>query len=390
MRTIIYILTVTFTLVLFSCDNKSFRNSPREFKPLEEFIGVRTSEGKIPGLYLLEETGVSTLPIVNKASDFLNSLDTEQRWKSIFHFNDNEWRTWSNVDSKLFRRQGVSLKEMNKGQKNAAFELLKTSLSEEGLQTVRSIMKTERTLNEIFMDEGAHLNEELYYFTFMGQPSENEPWGWQIDGHHLAINYFVLNGQVVMSPVFMGGEPAVAKFGRYTGNAVLQEEENLGLAFVRSLSQDNQDKATLFNLFDDWRLEAGAGKDNKVLDYEGVKASDMDYWEKERFTLLISQYVNKLRPEHAEIRMREVLEHLDDTWFAWIGEKWDDPVFYYRIHSPVILIEFSHEGQGPRPKRMKRNSDPSREHIHTIMRTPNGGDYGKDLLREHLQKHHSN
>jgi hypothetical protein len=30
---------------------------------------------------------------------------------------------------------------------------------------------------------------------------------------------------------------------------------------------------------------------------------------------------------------------------------------------------------------------PTRQHIHTIVRTPNGNDYGKDLLRQHLAQH---
>ena len=36
----------------------------------------------------------------------------------------------------------------------------------------------------------------------------------------------------------------------------------------------------------------------------------------------------------------------------WIGSTGADSVFYYRIHSPVILIEFDHQSpvalQGPR------------------------------------------
>jgi hypothetical protein len=30
----------------------------------------------------------------------------------------------------------------------------------------------------------------------------------------------------------------------------------------------------------------------------------------------------------------------------------------------------------------------TRDHIHTIVRTPNGNDYGKDLLRQHLLAEH--
>ena len=74
----------------------------------------------------------------------------------------------------------------------------------------------------------------------MGRPSATEPWGWQIDGHHLIVNYFVLGDQVVMTPVFMGGEPAVATTGKYAGNAVMQSEQDQGLAFMRALEPTQQ------------------------------------------------------------------------------------------------------------------------------------------------------
>ena len=112
--------------------------------------------------------------------------------------------------------------------------LLRTSLSAKGLALSQNIMKTDQTLSEI-NDDTLSYDEQLYFFTVMGRPSATEPWGWQIDGHHLVINYFVLADQVVMTPVFMGGEPVVATTGKYAGNAVLQTEQDQGLAFMRAL-----------------------------------------------------------------------------------------------------------------------------------------------------------
>ena len=84
------------------------------------------------------------------------------------------------------------------------------------------------------------------------------------------------------------------------------------------------------------------------------------------------------------MRLAEVEEHLDQTRFAWIGSTDEDAVFYYRIQSPVIYIEFDHQ----RPIGLERTGIPTRDHIHAVIRTPNGNDYGKDLLRQHLEKHH--
>jgi len=100
-------------------------------------------------------------------------------------------------------------------------------------------------------------------------------------------------------------------------------------------------------------------------------------------------FVGNLRDEHARIKLDQVQLHLNDTYFAWIGGSGANAVFYYRIQSPVIFIEFDHQGpigmQGQLPPGV-----PTRQHIHTIVRTPNGNDYGKDLLRQHLEQHPHN
>ena len=75
--------------------------------------------------------------------------------------------------------------------------------------------------------------------------------------------------------------------------------------------------------------------------------------------------------------------HLGETYFAWMGGYDDDSVFYYRVHSPVLLIEFDHQAGIALD-----NDEPSRNHIHTVVRTPNGNDYGKDLLRQHYEQYH--
>jgi len=98
---------------------------------------------------------------------------------------------------------------------------------------------------------------------------------------------------------------------------------------------------------------------------------------------LIEEYVGNMREGHAKVRMSEVAEHLDKTHFAWIGGTTPESVYYYRVHSPVILIEFDHQ----RRVAPFRSSEPTREHIHTVVRTPNGNDYGKDVLRQHYKLH---
>jgi hypothetical protein len=57
---------------------------------------------------------------------------------------------------------------------------------------------------------------------------------------------------------------------------------------------------------------------------------------------VLSEYVSNMPPGHARVRMEEAT-HIRDTNLAWIGDFSYDGVFYYRVQSPVILIELDHQ-----------------------------------------------
>ncbi|MEM8891629.1 MAG: DUF3500 domain-containing protein [Bacteroidota bacterium] len=361
---------------------KYFKNI--EDKALTEpFRGVETSKGKEEGIFPIRSTGVSTIPIKEAAEAFLISLDDDLKEKIQFEIEDEEWRRWCNVDNGIYERQGVSLKEMNDEQKAAAFGLMQESLSAKGLKLSKDIMKTDQTLRELNNNED-FFDEELYFFTFMGTPSETAPWGWQLDGHHLIINYFILGDQVVMTPTFMGGEPIITTSGKYKGNKIFQDEQNIGLAFMQSLPQELQKEATLSPDKNRNNNQGEFAKDNLRLDYAGLKVSKLSDDHKAALLNLAFQYIGNMREGHNRVKMEEIEAHWENTWFAWVGETEEDAVFYYRIHSPVVLIEFDHQHPVGVPG---SHSGPSRNHIHTVVRTPNGNDYGKDLLRQHLETH---
>lgn len=351
----------------------------------QPFRGIASSAGIVSGLYPLRATGVSTDSIRVAADAFLATLNTADLSRSHFAIDDPEWRDWSNVDVGIFPRRGISLEEMTSQQKGAAWNLLQKSLSTEGIEQTQNIMRTEQALLEI-NGEPIRYGEEKYYFTLMGIPSASEPWGWQLDGHHLIINYFVLGDQVVMTPAFWGGEPIVTDSGKYAGNVVLQEEQDLGLTLMQSLTAKQSSKATINPAKTRNNQIAAANADNLTLDYAGIVASELDATQKQRLLDLIRVYIGNLRDPHAAVTMDEIAQRIDDTYFAWIGTAEDNAVFYYRIHSPVILIEFDH--QNPVATLHKNQPGrPTRDHIHSVVRTPNGNDYGKDLLGQHLTTH---
>lgn len=351
----------------------------------QPFIGMRTKDGVQSALFPIRATGVSTEPMRVAAETLLATLTTPQKLRTQFGIGDSEWRRWFNVDNGIYTRQGISLKEMTAEQRAAAFGLMRASLSARGFELTEAIRKTDQTLKEL-NDNAAWLDEDLYYFTVMGAPSVTQPWGWQLDGHHLVINYFVLGDQVVMTPTFLGAEPAIAKTGKYAGNSVLQEEQDRGLALMRSLDAGQRAFATLDGRKTADSLRAGANQDNLVLDYAGAPANTFSAAQKKDLLDLIGLYVSNMDEGHAKARMDEVAVHIDNTWFGWVGAVAEDAVFYYRIHSPVILIEFDHQ----RPvgtQMINPPGEPTRDHIHIIIRTPNGNDYGKDLLGQHLADH---
>jgi hypothetical protein len=353
----------------------------RQQDPLEEpFTGVTTDGSVVPDLFPIRATGVSTAPVRAAAEAFLGALSEEQHAATSFPADDIEWRRWHNIHRA--ERLGMGFRDMDEAQRETAFAMLRASLSAEGFEEARGIMRLNGYLADV-LNKPEEYGEWLYWITVMGEPSATEPWGWQLDGHHLVINYFVLGDQVVMTPTFMGSEPVSADTGPYAGTAVLQDEERLGLAFMESLDALQRARATIAVEKTRNNALAQAYNDNLVLEYAGVRASELSPPQREGLLELIGEYVGNIADGHARVKMDDVRAHLEDTYFAWVGGVGPDAVFYYRIQSPVILIEFDHQSpvalEGPRV--------PSRRHVHTVVRTPNGNDYGKDLLRQHYERH---
>jgi len=352
----------------------------------QPFKGITTNGQVEPGLFPIASTGVSTEPVRVAAEAFLAALTPEQRWKTLFSVNDDEWRKWMNTS--FYVRQGVSFLELTAEQREAAFGVLRAALSARGLELTRDIMRLNETLAEVTDGNFDEYGEWQYHMTVMGVPNATEPWGFQFDGHHAVINYFVLGDQVVATPFFAGSEPIAARFGKYQGTSILQKEQAQALELVSALDESQRAKAVLrFSKTGDENLTE-AWKDNALIDYAGIPAMALADAQVQQLVALIELYVGNVDDGHARVKMKEVLAHMDRTYFAWIGKTEPGSVFYYRIQSPVIVIEFDHQ----RPvgtRHLVDPSVPSTEHVHTVVRTPNGNDYGKELLREHYERQHS-
>ena len=348
---------------------------PQPFKGL-------TATGTIEaGLFPIKATGVYTRPVRESAQRFLQALTIDQQTRTTFAVDDEEWLKWNNVHR--YARQGVNFQEMTETQRERAFDLMRASLSAKGFERSRNVMKLNGHLADL-LNRHDEYGEWLYHLTVMGVPSDTAPWGWQLDGHHLIVNYFVLGDQVVMTPTFMGSEPVTATEGRFAGATIMQDEQNKGLALMRALSNEQRAVATIQAAKTANMPLAHAFRDNNVIPYVGLPGTRLTVGQRTMLLELIGEYVGNMADGHAKIRMEEVRGHLDTTYFAWAGGSGDTDVFYYRIHSPVILIEFDHQSPVALPG---ERGVPTRAHVHAVVRTPNGNDYGKDLLRQHYEKH---
>ncbi len=186
-----------------------------------------------------------------------------------------------------------------------------------------------------------------------------------------------------MTPGFFGAEPVHAKSGRYAGTRVFKADEDKGLAMIRALSDTQRAKAIIAaeSSGEDFTT---AFRDNLELGYAGIRYGELAGSQHDLLFGLVEYHVGRMRSDHARLKMREVERHLKETYFCWMGGVEDDSTFYYRIQNAVIIVEFDHQ----RGIAFREHVKPYKDHIHVILRTPNGNDYGKDLLRQHYERDH--
>jgi hypothetical protein len=246
------------------------------------------------------------------------------------------------------------------------------------------------------------MNKYSYNFLLFGTPSTSatSPWGYLLYGHHLALSVFLKGPQIIISPTFTGAEPNLIDEGEWAGTQILHKEGSLGLKLMQSLKPQQQKIAQIYALLkdagmkqtgdlvtdrwnkDDQRHLCGAFRDNRVVPYEGLicSASELSREQQDLLIDIVEEFILYLPKKSREMRLEQVREYLDETYFCWIGAYGDDDAFYYRIQSPVIIVEFDHHSGV-----FLSNTEPAKFHTHTIVRTPNAGDYGQ-AIREPEKK----
>ena len=150
------------------------------------------------------------------ANKLLSSLKPEQKKKAVFNFKSEERTYWHFVPSEMLKggfRRGLTIRDMTPGQRELTHELLLTVLSEGGHAKAKNIMFLEDILHVL---EGKNRrfvrDSKAYHVLIFGTPGTGT-WGWRFEGHHLSLNYAIVNGTVKVVPSFWGSNPAVADFG---------------------------------------------------------------------------------------------------------------------------------------------------------------------------------
>ncbi|KAM0721728.1 hypothetical protein Q7P37_002653 [Cladosporium fusiforme] len=331
-----------------------------------------------------------TTEMVDAAENLLNAATESEKKSFSYGVDAKEWRSWSNPEV-IVVDSGVRIEDMQKETRDAVHDLLKASLSSEGYEKVWTAMLTNAFLGELTTLKNV-MNTDSYHFCLFGEPETDKPWGFNIFGHHLCLNVFSLNGEVVIGPFFVGAEPNVIDDGPEKGTKMLKKEEEAGLELMKSFSTEQQKKATIQGDIDDiegdtmptgrfnkadLRGLGGAHQDNRVIPFEGLCAKDMTAAQRQAVFEIVAIFNELLPAETKKSFLQRVEKHLDETYFAWIGPVNDETPFYYRVHSPVVMDEFDHHNGV-----WLANALPKKYHIHTIQRLPNRGDYGTALYDE--------
>jgi hypothetical protein len=310
--------------------------------------------------------------MAESADRFLSSLTAEQRAKAAFPFESEDRLRFHFIPPETFRREGVTIKEMNAEQRRRAHELLASGLSARGHMTAMQIMEAEGILATLEGPDRQFARDgEAYYVTVFGTPSRDGTWAWRWEGHHLSLHFTVVNGELsVSTPTFLSASPAEVPSGPKKGMRPLARQEDAGRALLSSLDLQQRDVA-IINDVAPTNILAAMEPEVGPLASEGIRASALNEVQRALLLDIVEAYTSVMAPEIAALRWEEIRRTgVDDITFAWAGGTLRGEVAYFRVQGPTFLIEFDNTQRDP-------------NHVHSGWRDFDG-DFGRDLLREHV------
>lgn len=304
------------------------------------------------------------------AQAFLATLSEEQQAEAVMPFEGNHRLAWHFIPKD--DRKGLQVKNMSEPQKEAAFKLLSSALSQVGYDKSRQIMQLEAILHELEKGKtGGNIRDpQRYYFTIFGNPESK--WGLSVEGHHLSLNFVVEDGQVVAhTPAFLGANPAEVKsdvgVGPPKGTRTLAKEEDLAFELLHSFD-DMQRNLVVIAEKAPPEMRAAGDPHSPSTAAEGLAAKDMNESQVGTLWALIETYLENMPATVAEAERSKITDAgIDKVHFVWAGASRPGVGHYYRVQGPTFLIELV-------------NTQPDAEgnpanHIHSVYRDMSG-DFG--------------
>ncbi len=320
----------------------------------------------------------SPVVMAKAAQEFLDALRPEQRAVAALPFDEVERFNWAYVPRD---RKGLPLKAMEEAQRWRAQALLHAGLSQKGMLKAETIMSLERVLADIEKGSGPTRDPERYFFTVFGAPSKEKnaaPWGWRVEGHHISLNFTMVNGALTATtPQFLGANPAEVRQGPMKGTRALHAEEDLARDLLHSLDDAQRKAALLSPDAPGDIITANARKVDlaPLTPAKGVSHAEMTPAQRAKLFALLEEYARAMPDDLAHARMERLRKAgLDAIRFAWAGGVERGQPHYYRAQGPTFLIEYD-------------NTQNDANHIHSVWRDFQG-DWGEDLLLAHYQHGH--
>lgn len=306
------------------------------------------------------------------AQAWLDALDADQRSRAVFALRDDERENWHFVPR---ARKGIPLKEMSESQRKRARELIAAGLSDRAVITTDAIIALEDVL--LVMENSPRRDRGLYFLTVFGTPSVDGTWGWRFEGHHLSVNFLIVDGaKFSVTPMFFGANPAEVRIDHAEkGRRALAAEEDRARALM-GLLDAAQRQAAIISDRAPGDIITGNDREAKLAQPGGLAYAVMTSAQQNALRDLVALYAGRLRPELARTELQAIADRgWNAVHFAWAGGLERGQPHYYRIHGPDFVIEYDNVQNGG-------------NHIHTTWRDFNG-DFGRDLLREHHLEAHS-
>ena len=324
----------------------------------------------VAGVTIASERSASSM--ANAANKFLASLTPEQKQQATFAFDSEELTRWHYVPAQQFPRNGLPIRAMNETQRGLAHDLMKTGLSQRGYTQAATIMTDLENILKAMGDAPAMRDPEQYRLLSLRHAGRKGVWGWRVEGHHVSLHFNVVEWHDRRQRAdVLRSNPAEVRDGPKKGLRILGAEEDAARALLKSLDahaahdgDHRRDRAR--------RHRDEEPREDRSAVAGGLSAAAMTPAQRELLMKLLDVYTGMMAADIAADRLARMLKAgLDKIAFAWAGETERGKKHYYRVQGPTFLIEYD-------------NTQNDGNHIHSVWRDFNG-DFGRDLLREHVQ-----